>query len=323
MNDSLVNLLFWAHLGATFYLVGLIWFVQVVHYPLFAVVGIAEFQAYEKRHRSWITWVVGPPMLIEGFSACGLTWYGPSELFAWSWWTSLALLAVVWLSTALIQMPCHAQLSRGFDTVIHRRLVRTNWLRTFAWSARGFLLLWIALELAGSFSSEPQGDSPGSLQGRRHMTKLKIGDKAPNFVATTYQGARITLDDFLGKRGIVIFFYPKDGTPVCTQEACAFRDSYEKFVEAGTEVVGVSADQDSVHRSFAEKHKLSFPLISDSDGSLRQAFGVPKTFGIFPGRVTYVIDKQGIIRHIFSAQFASDEHVRQALSAINVSDNGK
>ncbi len=150
----------------------------------------------------------------------------------------------------------------------------------------------------------------------KQMTKLEVGDKAPNFSTTTYDGRRIGLTDYLGKRSLVVFFYPKDGTPVCTQEACAFRDSYEKFVEAGTEVIGVSGDREETHRSFARDYKLSFPLISDSDGSMRRAFGVPKTLGIFPGRVTYVIDKDGIIRHVFSAQFASDEHVREALSAI-------
>ncbi len=126
----------------------------------------------------------------------------------------------------------------------------------------------------------------------------------------------------LGKRGIVVFFYPKDGTPVCTQEACAFRDSYEKFVEAGTEVIGVSGDQDEVHRtlhrstSCRSAHQRLRWIIAAS-------FGVPKTFGILPGRVTYVIDKQGIVRHIFSAQFASDEHVRQALSAIAAADGSR
>ncbi len=285
-------------------MVGLIWFVQMVHYPLFAYVGESDFPAYEKRHRAWIFWIVGPAMLTEGITAGVLTWYGPPELVAFSWWTGLTLLGILWLSTALIQMPCHKRLSQGFDGTVHRRLVKTNWLRTSAWSARGFLLLWMAFELGGSFAAS------------QRMTKLKIGDKAPDFSATTYEGDRIGLSDFVGKRSVVIFFYPKDGTPVCTQEACAFRDSYEKFVEAGTEVIGVSSDRDEVHRDFAQKHKLSFPLISDPDESLRRAFGVPKTFGLLPGRVTYVIDKQGIIRHIFSAQFASDEHVRQALSAI-------
>lgn len=149
------------------------------------------------------------------------------------------------------------------------------------------------------------------------MAKLEVGDHAPDFSATTYDGNEIRLADFLGKRALVLFFYPKDGTPICTQEACAFRDSYEQFIDAGADVIGVSGDSKESHQSFARQHKLSFPLISDSDGSLRKAFAVPKTMGLFPGRVTYVIDQSGIIRQIFSAQFASDEHVRQALIAVS------
>jgi thioredoxin-dependent peroxiredoxin len=147
------------------------------------------------------------------------------------------------------------------------------------------------------------------------MTRLQVGDRAPDFSATTHDGKRLRLSDYLGKRGFVLFFYPRDGTPICTKEACAFRDSYEQFAAAGAEVIGVSADSDERHRAFARQHKLSFPLISDADGSLRKAFGVQKTMGLFPGRVTYVIDREGIIQHIFSAQFASDEHVQQALIA--------
>ena len=148
------------------------------------------------------------------------------------------------------------------------------------------------------------------------MARLEVGDRAPDFSATTHDGNRICLSDYLGKRGLVLFFYPKDGTPICTKEACAFRDSYEQFIDAGTDVIGVSGDSDESHRAFTQQHKLSFPLISDTDGSLRKAFAVPKTMGLFPGRVTYVIDKEGIIQQIFSAQFASDEHVRQALNAV-------
>jgi thioredoxin-dependent peroxiredoxin len=148
------------------------------------------------------------------------------------------------------------------------------------------------------------------------MARLKVGDRAPDFSATTYDGNRICLSDYLGKRGLVLFFYPKDGTPICTKEACAFRDSYEQFIDAGADVIGVSGDSDERHRGFARQHKLSFPLLSDADGGLRKAFAVPKTMGLFPGRVTYVIDKEGTIQQIFSAQFASDEHVRQALIAV-------
>lgn len=149
------------------------------------------------------------------------------------------------------------------------------------------------------------------------MAKLEVGDNAPDFSATTHDGKTIRLADFLGKRALVLFFYPKDGTPICTKEACAFRDSYDQFIDAGAEVIGVSGDTEESHRTFAQQHKLSFPLISDADGSLRKAFEVPRTMGIFPGRVTYVIDQAGIIRQIFSAQFASSEHVRQALIAVS------
>jgi len=151
---------------------------------------------------------------------------------------------------------------------------------------------------------------------RNYMTKFAVGDHAPDFSATTHEGMQVRLADFLGKRALVLFFYPKDGTPICTQEACAFRDSYEQFIAAGADVIGVSSDTGESHRTFVRQHNLSFPLISDADGSLRRAFAVPKTMGLFPGRVTYVIDQAGVIRKIFSAQFASDEHVRQALIAV-------
>ncbi|MCX7408584.1 MAG: peroxiredoxin [Planctomycetales bacterium] len=152
--------------------------------------------------------------------------------------------------------------------------------------------------------------------GRINVARFEVGDHAPDFSAITHDGNTIRLADFLGKRALVLFFYPRDGTPICTREVCAFRDSYDQFIDAGADVIGVSSDTEESHRTFARQHKLSFPLISDADGSLRKAFAVPKTLGLFPGRVTYVIDQVGIIRQIFSAQFASDEHVRQALIAV-------
>lgn len=148
------------------------------------------------------------------------------------------------------------------------------------------------------------------------MPKLQVGDRAPDFSATTYDGTVVRLSDYLGKRGLVLFFYPKDGTPVCTKEACAFRDSYDRFVEAGAEVVGISSDTAGKHQAFAEQHRLSYPLIPDTDGSLRKLFGVTPKLGLLPGRVTFVIDQEGIIRLIFSALLASDEHVRQAFQAL-------
>lgn len=148
------------------------------------------------------------------------------------------------------------------------------------------------------------------------MTKISVGDRAPDFSATAQTGSTIHLSDFLGKQAVVLFFYPKDGTPICTKEACAFRDSYRQFVDAGAEVIGVSSDSAERHRNFTRQHDLPFPLISDADGSLRTAFGVPRALGLLPGRVTFVIDREGIVRLIFSAQFAAEKHVRQALKVV-------
>ena len=115
---------------------------------------------------------------------------------------------------------------------------------------------------------------------------------------------------------MILFFYPKDGTPVCTKEACAFRDAYEDFVEAGAVVIGVSGDSAARHQAFASNHRLPFVLVADADGKARRAFGVPKSLGLLPGRVTYVIDKEGIVRHVFSSQLAADRHVQEALEVV-------
>lgn len=148
------------------------------------------------------------------------------------------------------------------------------------------------------------------------MTRIDVGDPAPDITLATQDGEQIRLVDYRGKNAVVLFFYPKDGSPICTKEACAFRDSYEEFVEAGATVIGISSDSADAHRDFASNHRLPFLLASDPDGKARRAFGVPKSLGVLPGRVTYVIDRDGIVRHIFSSQFAADRHVREALTMI-------
>ncbi len=141
MSDSLIRAVLVAHIAATWYMTGLIWFVQVVHYPLFGRVGKAEFTAYEQGHTALTTWVVGPPMLIEASTAAMLFWLRPSEISVWQVWLGAALLAIVWLSTAFLQVPCHNLLARKFDVAVQERLVATNWIRTFAWTARGVVVL--------------------------------------------------------------------------------------------------------------------------------------------------------------------------------------
>ena len=144
----------------------------------------------------------------------------------------------------------------------------------------------------------------------------KVGSKAPDFSLRSQSEEMVGLKDFLGKRPVVLYFYPKDDTPGCTKEACAFRDEYEKFGRLDAEVIGVSSDSVESHRSFAEKHDLPFTLLSDEEGKVRRLYGVPNTFGVFPGRVTYVIDEEGVIRHMFASQIAAVQHVEEALEAL-------
>ena len=148
------------------------------------------------------------------------------------------------------------------------------------------------------------------------MKNIQVGDHAPEFTWSARTGEQIHLSDFRDKKVVVLFFYPKDGTAVCTKEACAFRDAYDAFVEAGAVVIGVSGDSAERHSAFATQHNLPFYLVSDRDGSLRQAFGVPKTLGLLPGRVTYVIDEGGIVRLVFSSAMTADRHVSEAIKVV-------
>lgn len=146
---------------------------------------------------------------------------------------------------------------------------------------------------------------------------VQVGDPAPDFTLPTQKtGEAFHLQDMIGKAVIVMYFYPKDDTKGCTDEACSFRDSYEVFKEAGAEVIGISSDSEESHQKFAAKYRLPFLLLSDKGGAVRKLFGVPTTIGILPGRVTYVIDKQGIIRHIFNDMLHAQRHIAEALNAI-------
>lgn len=148
------------------------------------------------------------------------------------------------------------------------------------------------------------------------MASIQVGDTAPDFTRTTQNGDSITLSQFRGEKTVVLYFYPKDETPGCTAEACTFRDSFEDFVDAGAVVVGVSQDSVESHQKFAEHHRLPFLLVSDADKSLQKAYGVPKTLGLLPGRVTYVIDREGVVRHVFNSQLNAKKHVQEALDVV-------
>jgi len=145
---------------------------------------------------------------------------------------------------------------------------------------------------------------------------VAIGSIAPAFTLPSQSGEMVNLTDFLDRRPVVLFFYPKDDTPGCTKEACAFRDNYEAFSELDAEVVGISSDSVESHRSFAREHRLPFTLLSDEGGKVRKLYGVSSTFGLLPGRVTYVIDEKGVIRHVFSSQLGANRHVEEALKVL-------
>lgn len=139
---------------------------------------------------------------------------------------------------------------------------------------------------------------------------------APPTSFTDESGATVSLESLLGRKTIVLYFYPKDETPGCTVEACSFRDHYEDFVAAGAEVIGVSADDAASHEAFKAKHRLPFRLLTDPAGLAAKAFGVKKTLGLLPGRVTFVIDRQGVIRHRFDSQLRVQKHVAEALALV-------
>jgi peroxiredoxin Q/BCP len=148
------------------------------------------------------------------------------------------------------------------------------------------------------------------------QAEIQIGTLAPDFVLPSSTGEPVRLSDFRGKSEVVLFFYPKDNSPACTAQACSFRDHYEAFREAGAEVIGISSDSGTSHQRFARLWKLPFFLVSDSKGEIRARYGVGRTLGLFPGRVTYLIDREGIIRHIFSSQLQPGRHVTEMLQAL-------
>ncbi|MFE3868922.1 peroxiredoxin [Flavobacterium sp. LS2P90] len=146
--------------------------------------------------------------------------------------------------------------------------------------------------------------------------ELKVGDIIPNFTAKDTHGNDFNSATIVGHKPLVIYFYPKDNTPGCTAQACSFRDQYEDFKDLGAEVIGISSDSQGSHQKFAKQYKLPFILLSDSDKRIRKLFGVPAgMFGLLPGRVTYVTDKNGVIQMVFDSMLAT-KHIPKALAAI-------
>jgi len=142
-----------------------------------------------------------------------------------------------------------------------------------------------------------------------------IGRRAPDFTVVDHAGQTVTLNQFRGKSAVVLFFYPMDNSPSCTREACTFRDQYSEFKTSGGEIIGINGAAGESHRGFAEKRNLPFRLVTDTDGAVRKSFGVPSFLGLV-NRVTFVIDKEGIIRHVTQGLRGSRRHVSEALAAV-------
>jgi len=145
---------------------------------------------------------------------------------------------------------------------------------------------------------------------------VKVGDIAPDFTLPAQNGSTVSLKDFRGQKVVVLYFYPKDDTPGCTAESCAFRDQYEVFKSAGAEVIGVSGDSSESHQKFAAKYNLPFTLLSDKGDKVRKEYGATAAFGLFPGRVTYVIDQQGVVQYVFDSMLNFQGHVTEALKTL-------
>ncbi len=145
---------------------------------------------------------------------------------------------------------------------------------------------------------------------------ISIGGKAPDFTLPSQMGDNVTLSEYFGKKNIVLYFYPQDESRGCTKEACKFRDSYDIFTDLNAEVLGVSSQSVESHKSFASHHGLPFILLSDPKNVVRKLYDVPATLGIIPGRVTFIIDKKGIVRHVFSSQFQPEKHIAEAVEVL-------
>ncbi len=150
------------------------------------------------------------------------------------------------------------------------------------------------------------------------MNKIEVGSAIPHFILTDQNGNEFDIKSVLGKKYLVIYFYPKNDSPGCTKEACSFRDQYEVFRKADAEIIGISSDSVESHKRFAEKHNLTYTLLSDEGNRVRKLFGVPTNFfGLIDGRVTYVVNKSGVVIHIFNSQIQAEKHIQESIKALN------
>jgi peroxiredoxin Q/BCP len=145
---------------------------------------------------------------------------------------------------------------------------------------------------------------------------IQEGQPAPPFTLNDANGKPWSLDALRAGGPVVVFFYPRDESPICTQEVCAFRDAHQDFADTGAAVVGISSDDEASHDAFARKERLNYLLLSDPGGKVRKAYGIPRTLGLVDGRATFVIDRAGIVRMAYAAQLVAEGHTRRALETV-------
>ena len=179
-------------------------------------------------------------------------------------------------------------------------------------SYRAYLAIYLVLFLLYfNFKSEAQSSNSDN------MSKISVGSTIPSFTLNDQNGHAFDIRTVLGKKNLVIYFYPKDDSPGCTKEACSFRDQFEVFAEADAVIIGVSSQSVKSHKEFAEKYRLNYTLLSDEEDVLRKLFGVPANlFGLIPGRVTYIVNKEGKVVYIFNSQIKAEQHVEEALKIL-------
>jgi len=145
------------------------------------------------------------------------------------------------------------------------------------------------------------------------MPNVKVGGTAPDFTLKNQDNEAISLSDYKGKSSVVLFFYPKDFSPGCTSQACHFRDNYEDFTDLGAVVIGISGDSVESHKKFLDEYLFPFTLLSDKGNVVRKLYGATKGFGLLPGRYTFIIDKNGVIQHIFTSETNMKKHTDESL----------
>lgn len=145
---------------------------------------------------------------------------------------------------------------------------------------------------------------------------IQEGQPAPAFTLKDASGKAWSLDALRAGGPVVLFFYPRDESPICTREVCAFRDAHQDFAETGAAVVGISSDGEAAHASFARKQQLNYLLLSDPGGAVRKAYGIPRTLGLVDGRATFVIDRAGMVRMAYAAQLVAEGHTKRALEKV-------